>query len=169
MFRTRRVKIRPKRWEKIRYLTRLPFLSSSTLETDQLPFCCNREWLSISCISEVHRPKLQLPLLFQLYSSGLHCLFFFFFCSAAVWLFNWLEHQHLHIQLQSSEWQGVVLRGPVLHSFGTVNRFHWSAFRADSSPVPPQSAHNTHCRGDKGASLISTESPLSNQGNAESN
>lgn len=26
------------------------------------------------------------------------------------------------------------LRGPVLHSFGTANPFHWSAFRADSGP-----------------------------------
>lgn len=64
---------------------------------------------------------------------------------------------------------GSGLRGPVLHSFGTVNLFHWSAFRADSGPAPQQSARNTHCRGDKGASLIGTESPLSNQGNTESN
>lgn len=79
------------------------------------------------------------------------------------------EREHLHTQLQSSEWRGVVVRGAVLHSSGTVNLFHWSAFRADSSPAPPQSARNTRCRGDKGASLIGTESPLSNEGNTESN
>ena len=133
-------------------------LSTSTLETDQLPFCCIGEWLSISCVSLRFRSCCRL-------SSGLSltnslCCCCCCCCRRAALSQTWLEHEHLHTQLQSSEWQGVVLRGPVLHSFGTVNLFHWSAFRADSSPAPPQSARNTHCRGDKGASLIGHRKPI---------
>lgn len=60
----------------------------------------------------------------------------------------------------------------VLHSFGTVNLFRSSAFRADSGPPRSPSRlphlHNQHAPlaagVTKGASLIAAESPLSNRG-----